>query len=61
MIGLVNIVYRDWVMVCECVGMEAIFVLCMFVLHFYAIMTLARFGLLFFGLMLWSGYTLECR
>jgi len=41
--------------------MEAIFVLCMFLLHFYAIMPLAIFVLLIFGLMLWAGYTLECR
>ena len=41
MIGLVNIVYREWVIMCECVGMKAIFVLCMFVLYFYAIMPLA--------------------
>ena len=27
----------------ECVGMEAIFVLCMLVLHFYVIMPLASF------------------
>jgi len=43
MIGLVNSVYREWVMMCECVGMEAVVVLCMFVLHFYAIMPLASF------------------
>lgn len=43
MVGLVNIVYREWFIMCECVGMKAIFVLCMFVLHFYAIMPLACF------------------
>lgn len=63
MIGLVNIVYREWVIryEYECVGMEAIFVLCMSVLHFYAIMPLASFCPRIFGLMLWTGYTLQCR
>ena len=46
---------------CECVGLKAIFVLCMFVLHFYAIMPLPAIVLLIFGLMLWTGHTLECH
>jgi len=44
MIGLVNIVYREGGHdVCVFVGMETVCVVCMFVLHFCAILPLSSF------------------